>query len=110
MGEGSEKDSVRQEISRFMDVGRFLQIQRRLEELRGEEQKKLNALSELQKVFVAANSDYERDLVKKTVGDIRELSKTTRKEIRELNEELVQSMPLDTARELYRLFLEAEDK
>ena len=67
----------------------FVRIQQRLAELRKEEEAKLVALSELQKAYLSANSDAQRDAVKETVGKIRELSKIHRQEIRELKQKLL---------------------
>jgi hypothetical protein len=92
---------IEQEIGDLMPLDEFLQIQRRLKDLRFEEDAKLRALAELQQVYLSANTDQERELVKEAVARIRELSRTTRQEIRELNNRLVQYMSLEQARDLF---------
>lgn len=88
-----------------MDCENFLRIQKRLAELRNEEEAKLHALAELQKAYLAANSDLARDQVKQTVGEIRELSKAARSEIRELKQQLLLHISIEKANELYEQFL-----
>ena len=95
---------IEQEIGELMPLEDFLQIQRRLQELRFEEDAKLRALAELQQVYLSANTDQERDLVKEAVAQIRELSRATRLEIRELNNRLIQFMTLEQARELFERY------
>ncbi len=93
--------NVRKEIEEYIPYEKFIQIQRKLSELRKEEEAKLTALAELQKAYLSANSDAQRDAVKETVGKIRELSKIHRQEIRELNHQLAQHMTLEQARNFY---------
>lgn len=93
--------NLKQEIERYMPYGEFARIHERLTELRLEEEAKLTALAELQKAYLSANSDSQRDAVKETVGKIRELSKLHRKEIRELNQELLQYMTLEQAKNFF---------
>ncbi len=95
---------IEQEIGELMPVDDFLQIQRRLRDLRFEEDAKLRALAELQQVYLSANTDEERDLVKDAVAKIRDLSRATRQEIRDLNNRIVAFMPLDVARELFERY------
>ena len=95
---------IEQEIGELMPVDDFLQIQRRLRDLRFEEDAKLRALAELQQVYLSANTDEERDLVKDAVAKIRDLSRVTRQEIRDLNNRIVQFMSLDVARELFERY------
>ena len=84
-----------------------MRIHERLAYLRKEEENKLRALAELQKAYLAANTDQQQEMVKNTVGQIRELSRKTREEIRSLNSIIFQRMPLQLARELYDNYLEA---
>jgi hypothetical protein len=95
---------IEQEIGELMPLDEFLQIQRRLKDLRFEEDAKLRALAELQQVYLSAYTDQERDLVKEAVGKIRELSRSTRQEIRELNNRIVQYMSLEQARDLFERY------
>ncbi len=95
--EGSDQN-LRLELEQYIPYEKFIQIQQRLSELRREEEAKLMALAELQKAYLAANSDSQRDAVKETVGKIRELSKIHRQEIRELNQQLLQHMTLEQAK------------
>ena len=88
-------------ITSRMPLDEFLRIQERLAFLRREEAEKLKALAELQEVYVSANSDQQREMVKEMVGQIRELSRNTREEIRSLNSKIHQHMELAEARELY---------
>ena len=96
-----------EEISRHMTLDEFLQIHQRLAELRAEEEAKLKALADLQKMYLAANSDAQRDAVKETVGKIRELSRQHRQEIRLLNDRIQQKMPFTLAADLYSRWLKA---
>jgi hypothetical protein len=98
---------VEAEITKYMPLDEFLQIQERLAYLRKEEENKLIALAELQKTFLAANSEQQQEMVKNMVGQIRELSRKTREEIRSLNSIVYQHMPLQSAKELYEKYLEA---
>lgn len=98
---------IEQEISRIMPLEEFLQIQRRLRELHHEENVKLQALAELQQVYLSANTDAERDMVKQAVAQIRELSKSTRSEIRELNNKIAERMSLEQAFDLFSRYEEA---
>jgi hypothetical protein len=101
---------IEQDIAKFIPLEKFVRIEERLAFLRKEEEQKLLALGELQKAYVAANSDAERDMVKITVGKIRELSRATRTEIRSLNQELIQHLPLEQAHKLYQDLLAAHDQ
>ena len=98
---------IEEEISKVMPVEEFLQIQRRLRELHHEENVKLQALAELQQVYLSANTDAERDMVKEAVGQIRELSKATRSQIRELNSKIAEYMSLEEAFDLFSRYEEA---
>lgn len=98
---------IEEEISRIMPLEEFLQIQRRLRELHHEENVKLQALAELQQVYLSANTDAERDMVKQAVGQIRELSKATRTQIRELNSKVAKYMSLEQAYDLFSRYEEA---
>jgi hypothetical protein len=98
---------IEEEISKVMPLEEFLQIQRRLRELHHEENVKLQALAELQQVYLSANSDAERDMVKQAVAQIRELSKATRTQIRELNSKIAQHMSLEQAYDLFSRYEEA---
>lgn len=98
---------IEKEISKVMPLEKFLQIQRRLRELHHEENVKLQALAELQQVYLSANTDAERDMVKEAVGQIRELSKSTRSEIRELNNKIAERMSLEEAFDLFSRYEEA---
>ncbi len=93
--------NLKQEIEQYMPYDEFAVIQQRLSELRMEEEAKLAALAELQKAYLSANSDAQREAVKETVGKIRELSKIHRQEIRELNQRLLKHMTLEQAKDLY---------
>jgi len=90
-----------------MSLEEFIRIHERLAFLRNEEELKLKALAELQKVYASANSDQQRDLVKDAVAQIRELSRKTREEIRALNSVVYQRMPLQEAKDLYEKYLQA---
>jgi hypothetical protein len=98
---------IEKEISKMMPLEEFLQIQRRLRELHHEENVKLQALAELQQVYLSANTDAERDMVKQAVAQIRELSKTTRTQIRELNSKIAEYMSLEQAYDLFSRYEEA---
>jgi hypothetical protein len=98
---------IEEEISKVMPVEEFLQIQRRMRELHHEENVKLQALAELQQVYLSANTDAERDMVKEAVGQIRELSKSTRSQIRELNTKIAEYMSLEEAFDLFSRYEEA---
>lgn len=98
---------IEEEISKVMPLEEFLQIQRRLRELHHEENVKLQALAELQQVYLSANTDAERDMVKQAVAQVRELSKATRAEIRELNSKVAEYMSLEQAYELFSRYEEA---
>jgi hypothetical protein len=100
-------NQIEDEISKIMPLEEFLQIQRRLRELHHEENVKLQALSELQQVYLSANTDAERDMVKQAVGQIRELSKSTRAQIRELNSKIAERMSLEQAYDLFSRYEEA---
>ena len=65
---------------------------------------KLNALAELQKAYLSANTDEQRDMVKDAVAQIREISRKTREEIRALNSKIYERMPLAEAKELYEQY------
>jgi hypothetical protein len=97
---------LEREIATIMPLETFLGIQKRLAQLRSEEEKKLAFLGDLQKSYNAASSDRERDQVKQAVGKIRELSKIARKEIRGLHLEMQKFMPLERSREYYKKYLE----
>jgi len=98
---------IEEEIAKSMSLEEFLQIQHRLRDLHHEENAKLQALAELQQVYLSANTDAERDMVKQTVGQIRELSRLTRAEIRKLNSRIVEHMPLEQARDLFSRYEQA---
>ena len=99
------RDEIVTRITQLMPLEEFLRIQQRLTFLRKEEEDKLKALAELQTVYVSANSDEQREMVKQMVGQIRELSRKTREEIRSLNSTIHQHMELSEARELYEQYL-----
>ena len=96
---------VEREITQGMNLDEFVQIHKRLAELRKEEEDKLKALAELQQYYVSANSDLQREQVKQAVAQIRELSRKTREEIRSLNTRLAQHWDLSRAKELYERYL-----
>lgn len=98
---------IEAEITRRMPLDEFLRIHERLAYLRMEEENKLKALAELQKSYLAANTEQQQEIVKVTVGQIRELSRKTREEIRSLNSIVFQHMPLQLAKELYEKYVEA---
>lgn len=99
-------NSLEREITTLMPVETFLQIYNRLKQLRTEEEQKLTFLGELQKSYVQAGSDEERDKVKQMVGKIRELSKIAREEIKTLQREIQKFMPIEKAREFYKRYVE----
>ena len=90
-----------------MPLEEFVRIHERLAFLRHEEEMKLKALAELQQVYVSANTDQQRDLVKNAVAQIREISRKSREEIRSLNSRVFERMPLQEAKELYEKYLQA---
>ena len=108
MSEQERLSEVQKEISQYMPCEEFVRIQLRLTELRKEEENKLLALADLQKAYLSANSDAERDSVKEVVVKIRELSKAARQEIKDLNAKIVSHLPLELARTLYDCLLEAQ--
>ena len=98
-----ELRQIQSEISVYIPYEDFVRIENRLEELKKEEDAKLQALSDLQQAYVSANSDFEKNYVKEMVGQIREMSRTARAEIRALNQEIVaHNLTLERARELYQ--------
>lgn len=97
----TEQDVIN-EISKYIPYADFLRIYGRILELEKEEDAKLEALSNLQEAFLSASTDAERDYVKRTVGEIRELSKAARAELRALRSEIIKFMSLETAKDLYR--------
>ncbi|HEY4491175.1 MAG TPA: hypothetical protein VI958_04200 [Acidobacteriota bacterium] len=97
----SEQEII-DEISKYTPYEDFLRTYGRILELEKEEDAKLEALSNLQKAFLSASTDAEREYVKQTVGQIRELSKAARAELRALRTEMIRFMPLETAKDLYR--------
>ncbi len=99
---------LEEEIAALMPYDKFVRVHQRLAELRSGEEQKLKLLAELQKSYVSADSDLEREKVKEVVGKIRELSKTAREEIRSLNREILNYMPVEKARELYQELLQAQ--
>lgn len=88
-------------IEERMPLEEFLQIHYRIMELRKEEEAKLNALAEIQKVYLSATTDEEKELVRQTVADIRELSRKARLEIRSLNTRILASMSMDESNDLF---------
>jgi hypothetical protein len=100
---------LKEEITAFVPFDKFIRVQTRLAELRLEEDQKLELLAELQKVYLSANSDLEKDKVKEMVGKIRELSKVARSEIRSLNSKIQEHMPVEKARHLYKRLLELQE-
>jgi hypothetical protein len=98
---------IEAEIRKHMPMDEFLRIHERLAYLRNEEENKLTALAELQKTYLAANTQEQQEMVKQMVGQIRELSRKTREEIRSLNSIVYQHMPLQLAKEVYEQYLEA---
>lgn len=104
----SQLEDLKAEIGRYMPYDDFVRIHRRLAELHSEEEAKLKALADLQKMYLAANSDPQRDAVKEMVGKIRDLSKQNRQEMRSLNNDIQQKMPFNLAAELYQRLLAIE--
>jgi hypothetical protein len=102
------EDEIVDRITGRMPLDEFLRIQERLTYLKKQEADKLKALAELQTVYVSANNDEQRDLVKDMVGKIRELSRKTREEIRSLNVMIHGRMELSEAKELYEEYLRAK--
>jgi hypothetical protein len=98
------EDRLKKEIEQHMPYDEFARIQTRLHELRAEEEAKLKALSELQAVFINSTTDQEKEMVKQTVGKIRDLSKAARAEIRQLNDELLQHMSSEELKEFSDAF------
>ena len=103
-------NSLEREIAALMPMESFLQIHNRLKQLRKEEEQKLAFLSELQKSYIQAGSDEERDKVKEMVGKIRELSKIAREEIKTLQREIQNFMPIERAREFYKIYVELTEE
>lgn len=103
-----KKSEIQTEIEQHLHFEDFLRIQKRLTDLRNEEEKKLLVLADLQRAFVGANTDFERDYVKQTVARIRELSKAARAEMRKLKQELLQHLTLDEANDLYDRWQKAD--
>lgn len=99
---------LEKEIAAFMPYDAFLRVHQRLAELRSGEEQKLRLLAELQKSYISADSDTDRDKVKEVVGKIRELSRAAREEIRSLNREILNYMPIEKARALYLELLIAQ--
>jgi len=85
-----------------MPLDAFLQIHERQAGLRKAEEERLKMLADLQKSYISASTDQQREQVKELVGKIRELSKAAREEIRSLNRELQSHMRVEQARELYQ--------
>jgi hypothetical protein len=102
------REEIEQQITSRMPLEEFLKIQERVAILRKDEDMKLNALGELQKAYLAANTDEQREMVKDAVGQIREISRKTREEIRALNSKIYERMPLAEAKELYEKYLTAK--
>ena len=100
-------DEIAGLITDRMPLDEFLRIQERLAYLRQEETEKLKALAELQAVYVSADNDKQRDMVKEMVGQIREMSRKTREEIRSLNSTIHQHMQLSEAKELFEQYRKA---
>jgi hypothetical protein len=92
-------------ITAHMPLDEFLRIHDRLAWLRGQEDERLKALAELQKGYVAAITDQQREKIKNMVGQIREISRKMREEIRALNTIVHQHMPLAEAKQLYEQYL-----
>jgi len=97
---------LEKEINALMPYESFLQIHERQATLRQEEEERLKMLAELQKTYVAASTDQEREKVREVVGKIRELSRAAREEIRSLNREIQSHMPIERARELYQRLIQ----
>lgn len=93
----SRLDAIKAEIERKIPYKEFVRIQKRLSEIKKEEEAQLKALSELAVAYQAAQSDLQREAVKTMVGKIREISKQFRGEMRALKTELSNKMPLEEA-------------
>lgn len=93
---------MKEEITALMPYETFLQIHERQAQLRRDEEQRLEMLAGLQKSYLSALSDEEREKVKQMVGKIRELSRAAREEIRSLNQEIQTHMPVEKAREMYQ--------
>jgi hypothetical protein len=98
---------IEAEIRNYMPLEDFLRIQERVAFLRKEEEDKLKALAELQKIYLAANTDQQRDQVKEAVAQIREMSRKTREELRELNSIIHRHLDVAAAKQLYERYLSA---
>ena len=98
----TEFQKLQEEIRAYLPFEEFIRIEKRLEQLRGDEENKLLALRDLQKAYLSANSDFEQNYVKEMVAKIREMSKIARTEIRSLNQIIVDhNLTLEMARNLY---------
>lgn len=104
----TEKEQIEQQISARMPLDRFLQIHKRISDLRGEEDKRLKALAELQQAYIAAASEAQQESVKQLVATIREQSRADRNEIRSLKLEVIASIPWNEAAGLYNQWLNAK--
>lgn len=102
-----DQEQIQAEISKHMPFAEFLRIFNRIDELKHEEEAKLKALGDLQKMYVSANSDEQREAVKQMVVQIRELSRQHRQEIRALNDEIQKAMPFAQAQDLYKRWVSA---
>lgn len=100
---------LKKQISAYMPYDDFMKIQVRLAQLRKEEEDKLKALADLQQAFVSAKTESEIEVVRKTVGEIREISRAAKQEIRQLIRELQKHMSIDLARDFYAQVLKAGD-
>src|SRR5262245_43677261 len=103
-----KREEIEQQINSRMPLKEFLEIHERLAVLRKDEDMKLSALAELQKAYLSANTDEQRDMVKDAVAQIREISRKTREEIRALNSRVYEHMPIAEAKELYERYLTAK--
>jgi regulator of sirC expression with transglutaminase-like and TPR domain len=99
------REEIEKQITLRMPLEEFLRIQERLAVLRKDEDMKLKALAELQKAYLAANTDEQQEMVKYAVAQIREISRKTREEIRALNSKIYEHMPLADAKDLYEKYL-----
>jgi regulator of sirC expression with transglutaminase-like and TPR domain len=99
------REEIEKQITLRMPLEEFLRIQERLAVLRKDEDMKLKALAELQKAYLAANTDEQQEMVKDAVAQIREISRKTREEIRALNSKIYEHMPLADAKDLYEKYL-----
>ena len=106
----SNKSKIEADIAGHMRLEDFLRIHARLNELKREDEQKLQALAELQQYYNAAGSDKEREKVRSAVAQIREISRQTREDIRLLKIELSRHMPLDQALKLYQEWKNLEPK